>query len=232
MNTKTNAKTKTKIRELRRILGLTQGKFATLIGASKDTIASWDTGRNPLSPSLARRIALVTGVDERSLLRPEGELRVKHGFPPKRYTLEEFQLYRKRFWGHSAEENVRRQWRPCADTLEVVFLAAATGNDEAEPTRLSGVVDSFIQWCRQTREEFGLGPAIEAELAKRKGTLELTHSYGQWREMAKEDPTMARMMGFKDNPKRRDEESLTLKMENVPEWMPGTSMRGAMGKRT
>jgi hypothetical protein len=93
------------------------------------------------------------------------------------------------------------------------------------------VVDSFIQWCRQTREDFGLGPAIEAELGTRKGTLELTHSYRQWREMAKEDPAMARMMGFKDHPKRKDEESLSLKMATVPEWMPGTSMSGAQGSR-
>jgi transcriptional regulator with XRE-family HTH domain len=222
----TNQTNKT-IRELRRILGLTQGEFATLIGASKDTIASWETGRNPLSPPLARRIALVTGVDERSLLRPGGELRAKHGFPPKRYTVEEFKHYRKRFWGQSAEESVRRQLRPCADTLELLFIAAATENAETGPAPLPGVVDSFIQWCRATREDFGLGPAIEAELAKRKKTLELTHSYGQWREMAKEDPAMARMMGFKDNPKRRDEERLSLKMETVPEWMPGTSMRGS-----
>ena len=222
MSTQTN---KT-IRELRRILGLTQGQFATLIGASKDTIASWETGRNPLSPPLARRIALVTGVEERSLLQPDGELRAKHGVPPKRYTVEEFKQYRKRFWGQSAEESVRRQWRPCADTLELLFMAAA-GNTESGPARLPGVVDSFIQWCQQAREDFGLGPAIEAELAQRKGTLELTHSYRQWREMAKEDPAMARMMGFKDNPKRKDEESLSLKMETVPEWMPGTSMRGS-----
>ena len=224
----TNQTNKT-IRELRRILGLTQGEFATLIGASKDTIASWETGRNPLSPPLARRIALVTGVDERSLLRPDGDLRAKYGFPPRRYTVEEFKYYRKRFWGQSAEESVRRQWRPCADTLELLFIAAV-GNGETGPARLPGVVDSFIQWCRATREDFGLGPAIEAELAKRKGTLELTHSFRQWREMAKEDAAMARMMGFKDNPKRRDEESLSLKMETVPEWMPGTSMRGARGR--
>jgi hypothetical protein len=146
--------------------------------------------------------------------------------------LEEFKHYRKRFWGQSVEESVRRQWRPCADTLELVFMAAATANAETELTRLPGVVDSFIQWCQQTREDFGLGPAIEAELAKRKGTLELTHNYGQWREMAKEDPAMARMMGFKDNPKRRDEESLSLKMETMPEWMPGTSMRGAKDRST
>ena len=211
------------IRELRRILGQTQGEFAALIGASKDTVASWDTGRNPVSASMARRIALVTGVDERSLLKPGGELMVRLTCPRRRYTVEEFGRYRKQFWGSTGEESVRRQWRPCADTLELVFLAAVKG--EMTGGRLPGVVDSFIQWCRQAREEFQLGPAIEAELATRQGTLELTHSYRQWREIAKDDPEMARKMGFKDNPKRGDEESLSLKLETVPEWMPGTSMR-------
>ena len=146
-------------------------------------------------------------------------------YPPQRYTAEAFEHYRKKFWGQSGEESVRRQWRPCADTLELVFLAAAKAGGESGPGRLPGVVDSFIQWCRQAREEFQLGPAIEAELATRQGTLELTHSYRQWREMAKDDPGMARKLGFKDNPKRGDAESLSLKLETVPEWMPGTSMR-------
>ena len=57
--------------ELRRILGLTQAEFATMIGASKDTVASWDAGRNRLSLAFARRIAFATGVDEGSL--PEGK---------------------------------------------------------------------------------------------------------------------------------------------------------------
>ena len=166
-----NMKTTTNktIRELRRILGQTQGEFAALIGASKDTVASWDTGRNPVSASMARRIALVTGVDERSLLKPGGELMVRLTCPRRRYTMEEFGRYRKQFWGASGEESVRRQWRPCADTLELVFLAAVKG--EMTGGRLPGVVDSFIQWCRQAREEFQLGPAIEAELATRQGTL-------------------------------------------------------------
>ena len=60
--------------ELRRVLGLTQGEFAAMIGASKDTVASWDAGRNRLSRSFARRIAFATGVDEESLYRD------RHGF--------------------------------------------------------------------------------------------------------------------------------------------------------
>ena len=49
--------------ELRRVLGLTQGEFAAMIGASKDTVASRDAGRNRLSRSFARRIAFATGGD-------------------------------------------------------------------------------------------------------------------------------------------------------------------------
>ena len=229
-----NKPTNQSIRKLRRILGRTQGEFAALVGASKDTIASWETGRNPLSPPLARRIAVVTGVDERTLLQPDAELMARHRVPARRYTLEEFKDYRHKFWGKSAEESVRRQMRPCADTLELLFkaaAAAAAGDAESGPGRLPGVVDSFIHWCRQTREDFDLGPVIDAELAKRKGPLVLTRSIGQWREMAKTDPAMARMMGFKDNAKRKDEESLTLEMETVPEWMPGTSMRAPKGEQ-
>ena len=58
--------------ELRRILGLTQEEFAAMIGASKDTVASWDAGRNRLSRSFGRRIAFATGVDEESLLDGKG----------------------------------------------------------------------------------------------------------------------------------------------------------------
>ncbi len=61
--------TSKKIRALREILDQTQGEFAATIGASKDAVASWETGRNDLSAGLARRISLATGVDERSLLR-------------------------------------------------------------------------------------------------------------------------------------------------------------------
>src|SRR5262245_21452089 len=50
------------IRMLRRMLRLTQGELAAMIGASKDTVASWETGRNKLSAGMARRLAFATGV--------------------------------------------------------------------------------------------------------------------------------------------------------------------------
>ena len=45
-----------------------------MIGASRDAVASWETGRNKLSPPFARRIAMATGVEEGPLLRGRGGL--------------------------------------------------------------------------------------------------------------------------------------------------------------
>ena len=52
------------VRALRKIIGLTQAEFAVIMGVSKDAVVSWEIGRNELSATYARRIALVTGVDE------------------------------------------------------------------------------------------------------------------------------------------------------------------------
>ena len=45
-----------------------------MIGASKDTVVSWETRRNRLSPQFARRIEFATGAEARSLLRRRGRL--------------------------------------------------------------------------------------------------------------------------------------------------------------
>ncbi len=216
------------IKELRKVIGMTQGELAALIGASKDTVASWEGGRNRLSAGMARRISLATGVEERSLLRGGRLLRTR--YPARRpFARAEYERHLRLFWGESAEASVPRHLERCADALELLFRAAARA-EGGGATRLAGVLDAFIQWCKQAREDFQLGEGIEAQLAQRKRRLELNKSYGQWREMARTDPAMARMMGFKDNPKRGEKEMLRLSMETVPVWMPGQSMRGGQGE--
>ena len=91
--------------------------------------------------------------------------------------------------------------------------------------RLPGVVDSFIQWCERAREDFQLSEEIEAQLRQRKAKLVLNHTYRQWRAMQKDDPTMCRMMGFKDDPRKSDSENLQLGAETIPIWRPGHPMR-------
>ena len=54
----------------RRELGLTQAKFATVIGMSKDAVTSWETGRNRMTNGSALRISarlqrnIVAGTNE------------------------------------------------------------------------------------------------------------------------------------------------------------------------
>jgi transcriptional regulator with XRE-family HTH domain len=213
---------------LRKTLGQTQAEFAAMIGISRDAVASWECGRNALSAGYARRIAHATGVDPKSLLGT-GPLWVHLAEPRRPYTREEFQQHRKHYWGNSDQASAVRQLGPCADALELIFRAAALAGEAAGTLPLAAVRDSFVQWCRQTEEDFRLIKYIDAQLEQRKRRVEITKSLGQWRELAKRDPKLARNFGFKDDPKKAEGESLTLGMETVPEWAPGWDMRGGKG---
>lgn len=220
-------KTAEALRELRGILDLTQTEFAALVGSSKDAVASWEVGRNPLSASFARRIALATGVLEEDLLRGRIPLTTRGPAAQRRpFSAETFKAHRASYWGGSEETAARRHHRHCADALELLLTAASRAGGAAGPSRLAAVVDSFVQWCEQTREDFQLGKAIDEQLEQRRQTLELAHSYKQWRAKQKEDPDLCRKLGFKDDPKKRDEETLRLSVQTVPTWRPGYSMRG------
>jgi transcriptional regulator with XRE-family HTH domain len=215
------------MRELRRIINRTQGEFAAMIGASKDAVASWETGRNKLSRQFARRIAFATGVEEGALLRGRGRLRCYVPFAGRQpFTEARFDQYRKSYWGRSEEAAARQHLRNCADALGVLFMAAARPHGKMRH-RLPGVLDSFLQWCERTRQNFNLDPEIQKLLEQRKAKLVINHTYGQWRRMQKEDPGACRFMGFKDDPTKSDNENLRLEAETIPVWMPGRSMRGS-----
>ena len=214
--------TSQKIGALRKILGQTQSEFAATVGVSKDAVASWGCGRNELSATMARRIALATGVDDRSLQRAELPL-LTLSLPQRPFTREDFAAHQKSFWGGTTEANVRRHAQRCAEALELLFMAAAQREGAA---RLNGVMASFTQWCNEAREQFGLEKAIDAQLDERPRPFAMTKSYGQWRELAKSDPKLAKKMGFKDEPKKEGGETLTLSADLVPVWTPGWEMRG------
>ena len=213
------------VQALRKIFGQTQAEFAATIGVSKDAVVSWENGRNPLSAGFARRISHATGVDVESL-QGTGELLVYLAQPKRDFTLAEYKLHRKKYWENSNQNSALRLLGPCKDALELIFRAAAKAGEEAETLPLPAVLDTFVQWCRQTEKDFQLIRQIDAQLAERKGELTITRSYGQWRAEAKSNPDMTRKFGFKDNPKRDDQEPLTLSMETTPVWAPGWDMRG------
>jgi transcriptional regulator with XRE-family HTH domain len=220
-------KTENRIRALRKVIGRTQAELAMMIGASKDAVASWETERNRLSPQFAKRIEFATGVDAGSLLAKSGVLNgrdVSGKLTP--YTLELFKWHLRTRTGRSDEANARGHAKNCADALALLFVAAPQPVRGNKGQRLPAVVQSFIEWCEATRKDFGLEKEIDAELRQRPGELSLTHTWGQWRRMQKEDPAVCRAMGFKDDPRKPDGESLTLEIVTVPVWTPGYPMRG------
>jgi transcriptional regulator with XRE-family HTH domain len=214
------------IRELRKITGQTQDEFAAMIGASKDAVASWEIGRSNLSLTSARRIALVTGVDAEDLRKRRLPLIAYVPFVGHiPFTAETFALHRSTYWGRSDAQAARQHLKYCVDTLGLLFFAAALPDKGQARQQLPAVVDSFIQWCQQTRTDFGLEARIDEQLAQRKVTDTFNRSYKQWRAQAKVDPDMCRQLGFKDDPKKGDHEYLSLTLETVPPWLPGRSMR-------
>jgi transcriptional regulator with XRE-family HTH domain len=216
------------IRELRKIIGQTQGELATMIGASKDAVASWEIGRNRLSPQFARRIAFATGAKADELMRGHGPLSTYIpfvGHPP--FTAETFEGHRGSYWGRSDEGAARQHLKHCVDALGLLFLAAAKPGGDTIRYRLPAVVDSFIQWCERTREDFQLDPQIQEQLEQRKQKLVINHTYREWRRMQQENPGTCRIMGFRDDPRKSDDENLRLETETIPLWRPGHSMRAS-----
>jgi DNA-binding XRE family transcriptional regulator len=221
------------IRELRNIIGHTQGEFAVMIGASKDTVASWEVGRNKLSRSFARRIAFATGVEEEALWRGRVPLTAPDPLTSRRpFTAETFAQHRSSNWGRSDEAAARHHLTHCADALRILFLAAARPSRDQDRQQLPALLESFRQWCEQMREDFRLDEGIEAQLEERKFKLGQTRTYGEWRAMHRKSPAAMEAAGFKDNPTKRDDEELFLGSEAVPAWEPGGSLRGPRPART
>jgi transcriptional regulator with XRE-family HTH domain len=212
------------VREIRKIMGLTQAEFAVMVGASKDAVASWEIGRNQLSLTFARRIALVTGVDAKALHMgisvplsnaPDGHV----------YTAEDFERHQKTEWGRSDEEGARQQLEHCLDTMELLLLAAVQPDGERQRHRLPGVMDAFMQWCENTREDFKLGPQIDAQLLRRRKKVGMTQEMRDWRAMARGNPEELKASGYSDDASKEDRETLRLKLAMVPGWAPGRSMK-------
>jgi DNA-binding XRE family transcriptional regulator len=217
-------KAQNSIRELREILGQTQAEFAAMIGASKDTVVSWETGRNKLSGSFAQRIAFATGADEAAMRRGMGAQIYDYARGWRPLTRADFERHRKTAWPGGWEEGARHHLKNCADALRLLFIAAARRGKEDGRPRLPAVLASFVNWCEETRADFGLEEEIREQLMKRTFQIGMTQSYEAWRRMMKDAPAEVKA-GFRDDSSKGNEEQLRLELEVMPGWAPGRSMR-------
>jgi hypothetical protein len=82
--------------------------------------------------------------------------------------------------------------------------------------QLPGVLDAFMQWCEQTREDFQLGRQIEAQLDQRRYPIGVTFRYREWRQLAQEDAVKVAALGFQDDPTKAGHNALRLEGEGRP----------------
>jgi transcriptional regulator with XRE-family HTH domain len=211
------------VRALRKVIGLTQAEFALLIGVSKDAVVSWETGRNELSETFARRIALATGVDGRAL-RQGISVPFSTAEDGHIYTKADYDRHQQTELGMSKDAEAKRL-EYCLDTLQLLFEAAARASEDKRGQRWPGLMDSFRQWGESARVDFDLGPELDGLLAKRRFRAGMTQEYRDWRAMARGNAEGLAAAGFKDDASKGDKEELRLELELVPEWAPGQSMK-------
>jgi transcriptional regulator with XRE-family HTH domain len=222
----------TALRQLRTLTGQTQAEFAEMIGASKDTVVSWDVGRNKLSRAFARRIAIATGVDEESLLRGGPLMASGHPAESAPFTAETFARHRSTTWGRSDEAAARHHLAHCADALGLLFRAAARPAEGRDRKQLPALLAAFQQWCEEAATDFGLREGIEAQLMERTFKIGREDTYGSLRRLAKEAPAQAEALGFQDDPSKPDDEKIFIGAEARPDWTPGACMKGEIPGRT
>lgn len=215
--------------ELRTAADLTQGELATLIGASKIAVTSWERGVKRLSRQFAHRIHMATGANTASLLRGDGK---NLGlFPNRAYTKQTFSDWRKMFGG-KAQAVAEGYCRIAADSVGLILKAAASPECDKAMGRLAVVWCSFAAWLDQTRQDFKLEGQIDDLLKQRfERTHPLTKSCGEWRRLAKLGHDIARLYKFQDDRKQPASKPLTLYLRTRPGWDAAGDMRGGRTER-
>jgi transcriptional regulator with XRE-family HTH domain len=223
-STKTKRKNDT-LRQLRRILAQSQSEFAQMIGATRDTVASWENGRNRLTRDAAQRIMYATGAWPHSLLN--GPPILDCNLEP--YKPESLAAWKRegKYCSVSAADALYGQ---SADALWLVFTAAARPGPGKLKHQFPALWWSFTEWLKQVAREFKLHDRIDALLKDRfEERHPETNTWGEWRKLARRrDETSrfkVRLYRFKDDPKQPAKKPLTLYQLTRPGWNPAGDMR-------
>ena len=215
-------KTNEALKALRKIIGRSQVEFAALIGASKDTVVSWEIGRNKLSSRFAKRIYMATVANPTILCRGKGALLNSQGGP---YTKGDFDGWTSGGVGESSEREAQRYFDACSDALWLLFSAAAMPGAGKIKNRLPAVRLSFVEWLEGARQEFKLAKEVDALLEKRAHKESLTMDYAEWRKHAKSKTALFELYGFKDDKRQPEGKQLRLESSVWPRWIAGSDMR-------
>jgi transcriptional regulator with XRE-family HTH domain len=207
------------IAALRKVLDLSQAKFGTMIGTNRDTVVSWECGRNRLSDAFAWRIEMATGCERRCLLRGRAEIA---GFFNQPYTRAYFDDFRKGLQ-KSDGATVQYYLDIGADNLALI-LQAASMPGQHNKNRLPAVWASFVQWVSETEKNFKLQPELDTVLSQRRLRMSDQANYGDFR-LRSRSAAWQKCWKFKDDKRKPDSAPITLTTETHPAWNPGGDMR-------
>lgn len=188
---------------IRKGLGLSQSEFGRQLGVSASMIKKLEEGKRALSQDVQARVYAETGV----MLVNGGVLDETFTYSKKEHTewLAETQLN---------QQTAQYMTRMLARLIELMLTSASRPGVQ----KSFQVFNALLQALENTKNEFHLEKNIEAELRERQATE--TKRY-KVRDLRGND-LLAKMVGFKDDPKLKDDD--TLPLEKTVGWFPAKEL--------
>lgn len=198
---------------LRKATGLSQVKFAALIGWSPSTVESIETIRLGMSSELANSIAAFTGVNPASLLKPTGVPVALNG---EDYTSDIWEMWQAM---ESTQEEFVSILQRASLSIQLMLIAARENSSGTKqtPAKFRAFVFRFSQWMEAMREEFGIEETTQTLL--RNATTKSKSTEGtiaQMRQAFADSPTLK----ARENPAWKDQDPVTVTETLYQLWNP------------
>ena len=187
---------------LRDGLGLSQPEFARKFGVSASIVKKLEAGTRIISQDLSSRIFAETGV---MLLPGKEEEQLK-------YTKDDHATWKKEVLFD--QKSVKGAERVVMKLIEVMMAASARPGVEKSYVVFNGL----IQAIERVKNEFQMEKHIDAELRDRQAIETKLYTVGELRK----NDLLAKQVGFKDDPKSKDEEQIT--MTKAVGWLPAKEL--------
>ncbi|HEY3862503.1 MAG TPA: helix-turn-helix transcriptional regulator [Verrucomicrobiae bacterium] len=181
---------KNNVTRVREGLGLSQPEFARRLGVSASIIKKVEAGKRTISHDLSALIFAETGV---MLISAPSE-------EPLQYTAEDHTAWKKEVLFDP--KSIKAGERIIMKLVELMLAASARPGVEKSYV----VFHALIQAIERVKNDFRMEKHIEAELRDRQSTETKYYAVRDLRQ----NPFLAKQVGFKDDPKLKDDEQLLL----------------------
>lgn len=175
---------------LRKALDLPQSKFARKLGVSPSIIKKVEAVKRPITPDLSTRIFAETGVMLVAGEEPK----------PLDYSKADHAAWKKA--ARLDQSTIRAAERVI--TMQIELLLAASVRPGVDKGHV--VYNALLQAVNHIQIEFRMEKHIDAELRDRQKTETKRYTVGELRK----NDLLAAQVGFKDNPKLKDDEQIPL----------------------